>query len=135
MAWAGGGVGRQPSEPQEGDLRAPRGLWAPYFRQINRVFSLSISAFVLFVILAPAPIVCQYRHPTNISGRHLTKKTQNFQVNKLLSSQRGQPVPQYALFDLSKDPAEKNNVADENPKVFERMKSELQKFLDDGRSR
>ena len=35
------------------------------------------------------------------------KKTQNFQVNKLLSSQRGQPVPQYALFDLSKDPAEK----------------------------
>jgi arylsulfatase A len=67
--------------------------------------------------------------------RHDSKRTQNFQVNKLLSSQRGQPVPQYALFDLSKDPAEKNNVANKNPKVFERMKSELQKFLDDGRSR
>ena len=67
--------------------------------------------------------------------RHDSKKTQNFQVNKLLSSQRGQPVPQYALFDLSKDPAEKNNLAEKNPKVFERMKSELQKFLDDGRSR
>jgi hypothetical protein len=53
----------------------------------------------------------------------------------LLSSQRGQPVPQYALFDLSQDPAEKNNLAEKNPKVFERMKSELQKFLDDGRSR
>jgi hypothetical protein len=53
----------------------------------------------------------------------------------LLGSQRGQPVPQYALFDLSKDPAEKNNLAEKNPEIFKRMKAELQKFLDNGRSR
>ena len=67
--------------------------------------------------------------------RHDSKKTNNYQVNKLLSSQRGQKVPQFALFDLSKDSYEKNNLAEKNPKVFERMKSGLQKFLDDGRSR
>ena len=67
--------------------------------------------------------------------RHDSMKTSNFQVNKLLGSQRGQKVPRYALFDLSKDPSEKNNLADKRPKVFESMKVELQKFLDDGRSR
>jgi hypothetical protein len=53
----------------------------------------------------------------------------------LLGSQRGLKVPRYALFDLSEDPTEKNNLADKRPKVFERMKAELQKFLDEGRSR
>ena len=62
-------------------------------------------------------------------------KTNNFQVNKLLGSQRGQKVPRYALFNLSEDPTEKNNLADKRPKVFERMKAELQKFLEEGRSR
>ena len=61
--------------------------------------------------------------------RHDSKKTSNYQVNKLLGGQRGQKVPQFALFDLSKDPAEKNNLAEKNTKVFERMKSELQKFI------
>jgi len=42
---------------------------------------------------------------------------------------------QYTLYDLDVDPAEKNNVAKQHPEVFERMKAELQKLLDDGRSR
>ena len=67
--------------------------------------------------------------------RHDSQKTNNYQVNKLLGGQRGQKVPRFAQFDLSKDPAEKNNLAEKNPKVFEKMKAELQKFLDDGRSR
>ena len=67
--------------------------------------------------------------------RHDSQKTNNYQVNKLLGGQRGQKVPRFALFDLSKDPAEKNNLSEKNPKVFEKMKAELQKFLDDGRSR
>ena len=67
--------------------------------------------------------------------RHDSKKTNNYQVNKLLGGQRGQKVPQYALFDLSKDPAEKKDMSQKNPKIFAKMKAELQKFLDDGRSR
>jgi arylsulfatase A len=67
--------------------------------------------------------------------RHDSKKTNNYQVNKLLGGQRGQKVPQFALFDLSKDPAEKNDLSAEYPKIFSKMKTELQKFLDDGRSR
>ena len=51
------------------------------------------------------------------------------------TSRRGQKVPQFALFDLSKDPAEKNNLSEKNPMIFAKMKAELQKFLDDGRSR
>ena len=56
-------------------------------------------------------------------------------MNKLLGEQRRQKVPQFALFDLSKDPTEKNNLSEKNPKIFTKMKAELQKFLDDGRSR
>ena len=67
--------------------------------------------------------------------RHDSQKTSNYKVNKLLSEQRGQKVPQFALFDLSKDPAEKNNLAQKNQRIFEKMKSDLQKILDDGRSR
>jgi arylsulfatase A len=67
--------------------------------------------------------------------RHDSKKTNNYQVNKLLGGQRGQKVPQFALFDLSKDPAEKNDLSTEHPKILSKMKTELQKFLDDGRSR
>ena len=67
--------------------------------------------------------------------KHDSQKTQNFQVNKLLSSQRGQKVPQFALFDLSKDPAEKNDLSAVHPKRLEKMKIKLQKLLDDGRTR
>jgi arylsulfatase A len=67
--------------------------------------------------------------------RHDSKRTNNYQVNKLLGGQRGQKVPQFALFDLSKDPAEKTDLSGKYPKILSKMKTELQKFLDDGRSR
>jgi arylsulfatase A len=41
----------------------------------------------------------------------------------------------HTLYDLDVDPAEKNNVAKQNPEVFARLKAELQKQLDDGRTR
>jgi len=41
----------------------------------------------------------------------------------------------YTLYDLDADPAESRNIAGQHPEVFERMKAELQKLLDDGRSR
>jgi hypothetical protein len=41
----------------------------------------------------------------------------------------------HTLYDLDADPAEKNNVAKQNPEVFARLKAELQKQLDDGRTR
>jgi len=44
-------------------------------------------------------------------------------------------APRFALYDLEKDPAEKQNVWKQHPEVFQRMKAELQKLLDDGRSR
>ncbi|NIL96482.1 MAG: sulfatase-like hydrolase/transferase [Planctomycetales bacterium] len=43
--------------------------------------------------------------------------------------------PRFSLYDLETDPAEKRNVAQQHPQVFERMKAELQQLLDDGRSR
>ena len=39
------------------------------------------------------------------------------------------------LVDLSKDVREKKNVAEQNPEVFKRMTDELQKIIDDGRTR
>jgi arylsulfatase A-like enzyme len=41
----------------------------------------------------------------------------------------------YTLYDLDADPAESRDIAEQHPEVFERMKAELQKLLDDGRSR
>ena len=67
--------------------------------------------------------------------RHDSMKTNNFQVNKLLGEQRGQKVPQFALFDLAQDPAERNNLAKKNPKILKKMKGELQNFIEIGRSR
>ena len=64
--------------------------------------------------------------------RHDSKKKRNVVVtNKLANT----PAPRYGLFDLSKDVREKKNVAEQNPEVFNRMKSQLQKIIDDGRSR
>jgi arylsulfatase A-like enzyme len=64
--------------------------------------------------------------------RHDSKKKRNVVVNQKLANS---PAPRYALFDLSKDVREKKNVSQQNPEVFERMTEELQKILDDGRSR
>ena len=41
----------------------------------------------------------------------------------------------YTLYDLDVDPAEKKDVVKQNPEAFARLKGELQKQLDDGRSR
>jgi arylsulfatase A len=64
--------------------------------------------------------------------RHDSKKKRNVVVNQKLANS---PAPRYALFDLSKDVREKKNVAEQNPDVFKRMTEQLQKILDDGRSR
>jgi arylsulfatase A len=53
-------------------------------------------------------------------------------VNQKLANS---PAPRLALYDLSKDPREKNNLAEKNPEILKKMKNELQKILDDGRSR
>ena len=64
--------------------------------------------------------------------RHDSKKKRNVVVtNKLANT----PAPRYGLFDLSKDVREKKNVAEQNPEVFNRMKRQLHKIIDDGRSR
>lgn len=43
--------------------------------------------------------------------------------------------PRYTLYNLEEDPGEKKDVAGDHPDVLGRMKAELQKLLDDGRSR
>ena len=64
--------------------------------------------------------------------RHDSKRKRNVVVTDKLANT---PAPRYALFDLSKDVREKKNVAEQNPEVLKRMTEELQKILDDGRSR
>ena len=44
-------------------------------------------------------------------------------------------VSEFQLFHLAEDPSEKKNVIDEHPELAERMKSRLQKIIDNGRSR
>jgi arylsulfatase A-like enzyme len=64
--------------------------------------------------------------------RHDSKRKRNVVVtNKLANS----PAPRFALFDLSQDELEENNIAKAHPKVLERMKHRLQKIIDSGRSR
>lgn len=64
--------------------------------------------------------------------RHDSKKARNVVVEQKLENT---PVPQFQLFDLEKDPAEKNNVIEENPKVAVRMEKELAELIEAGRSR
>ena len=44
-------------------------------------------------------------------------------------------VNQYRLFDLSKDPAEKNDLYATNKRIGERMKKQLEEIIAAGRSR
>ena len=60
------------------------------------------------------------------------KSARNVVVEKHLANT---PRPQFSLYDLKKDPAEKNNVIAKHPQVAKRMKDRLQKLIDDGRSR
>ena len=64
--------------------------------------------------------------------RHDSKRKRNVIVtNKLANS----PAPRFSLFNLNEDIEEKNDVSKKHPQVFDRMKKELQKIIDDGRSR
>jgi arylsulfatase A len=64
--------------------------------------------------------------------RHDSKSTRNLVVEAQLANT---PVPQFQLFDLSKDPAEKDNVLAQNPEMGERMKKRLADLIAAGRSR
>ena len=64
--------------------------------------------------------------------RHDKKQARNVVVEGQLANTA---VPRYQLFDLEADPAEKQNVIDQNTDLADKMKAVLQKLLDDGRSR
>lgn len=64
--------------------------------------------------------------------QHGKKRARNLVVSKKLANTQ---VAKYQLFDLSKDPAEKNNIIDQHPKIADQLKAELAKIIDDGRSR
>ena len=44
-------------------------------------------------------------------------------------------VPQFQLFDLANDPAEKNNVIEQHPDVADQMKARIKQIVDRGRTR
>lgn len=73
----------------------------------------------------------------NYGYRNGKWKLQRFAAQKPKGKQVAKETasPRYELYDLDMDPAEKQNVMKQHPEVFERMKAELQKLLDDGRSR
>ena len=64
--------------------------------------------------------------------RHDSKRRHNVHVTTQLQFH---PAPRFSLFDLSKDLQEKKNIADQHPKVLERMKQRLKKIIASGRSR
>jgi arylsulfatase A len=64
--------------------------------------------------------------------RHDSGRARNIVVTNRLANTR---VAQYRLYDLSTDPQEQNNLATVHPDVFDRMKSQLAKIIEDGRSR
>jgi hypothetical protein len=44
-------------------------------------------------------------------------------------------VPQYTLFNLDKDIAEKNDVSKDYPQITEKLKNKLQSIIDRGKTR
>jgi len=64
--------------------------------------------------------------------RHDSKKARNVVVEKQLENT---DVSKFRLFDLSKDPGEKNNVIDANPEMAKALKEGLAKLIEAGRSR
>lgn len=64
--------------------------------------------------------------------RHDSKSARNLIVEKKLENTK---VPPFQLFDLSKDPAEKDNVIDQHPDIAEEMKAQLAEIIESGRSR
>ena len=63
---------------------------------------------------------------------HNKKSARNVVVETQLANTK---VPQYQLFNLASDPAEKTNVIDKHPKVAGRLKAQLAKIIADGRTR
>ena len=64
--------------------------------------------------------------------RHDNKKTYNLNVKKKLTHTK---VPRLQLFNLKDDPAEKNNLMQQEVETGERLKNRLQSIIDSGRSR
>ncbi len=64
--------------------------------------------------------------------RHDSKRARNVVVERQLANTA---VPQYQLFDLASDPAEKTNVLAEHPAIAKRLKKQLATVIADGRSR
>ena len=64
--------------------------------------------------------------------RHDSKRTRNLVVETQLANT---PVPPFQLFDLSKDPAERNDVLAQNPAIGEKMKTRLAEMIAAGRTR
>ena len=62
--------------------------------------------------------------------RHDSKRMYNGDL-----SMRVWPVPQFTLFDLENDIGETKDVSAEYPEIFNTMKNQLQKIIDDGRTR
>ena len=64
--------------------------------------------------------------------RYYEKFTKNHIVERKLKKTK---VPQFQLFDLANDPAEKNNVIEQHPDVADQMKARLKQIVDRGRTR
>ncbi len=62
--------------------------------------------------------------------RHDQKRARN--VNLVLVPTK---VERFRLYDLSKDPGEKNDVSADNPEVFQQMQNRLEYIIQEGRSR
>lgn len=60
------------------------------------------------------------------------KSARNVKVEQKLANRK---VPQYQLFNLKTDPAEKQNVMQQNPEIAEQMVARLTKIIEDGRTR
>jgi arylsulfatase A-like enzyme len=64
--------------------------------------------------------------------RYDKKTARNVNVKQELANVK---VPAFQLFNLAADPGESINVIDQHPEVAERLKAQLAKIIDDGRSR
>ncbi|MEQ9407995.1 MAG: sulfatase-like hydrolase/transferase [Fuerstiella sp.] len=64
--------------------------------------------------------------------RYQKKSARNVKVETQLANTK---VPQYQLFNLAEDAAEKNNVIDDHPEVSARLKEQLDTIIQQGRSR
>lgn len=64
--------------------------------------------------------------------RHDNRSARNVVVETELTNT---PVPQFQLFDLTQDPAERHNVIDQHPETAERLKTQLVQIIAGGRTR